>query len=381
MTLDLASSQTLLNRLRGFLALSIIWHHLQPVQLIIFDKVDLYFLISVPGRVIVWMFFVLSGYGIYYSYINKKYRLTVKEAFRFYFNRAIRILPLFYLTALIYWILVLYNAPLDLPDWQTIVKSLFFLDMNLYTGINAFTPSWFVGVIVHFYLLAPLLVALYIYIYKKVRLVGMFVILVAVSIVLHKFGYYCAGSYDIRNIIGNLSLFFWGFFAYCVYYDQSPIREVGFKVASKRIAFLISVLIYFEIIFYIYSFNRGNFWIKPFEAIVGIGSVLLIQYILYSDRKRNALVNPYARTIKYLPGKVFSKLGERSYGLYLWHGIVIVILSKVIFLGSKGPPFLLLSTKIIFFICTTTASYLLSAVFFYILEKPFQRLYKGIAIE
>jgi peptidoglycan/LPS O-acetylase OafA/YrhL len=41
-------------------------------------------------------------------------------------------------------------------------------------------------------------------------------------------------------------------------------------------------------------------------------------------------VNPYARTIKYLPGKVFSKLGERSYGLYLWHGIVIVILSKVV---------------------------------------------------
>ena len=82
------------DRFRGFLAMAIVWHHNGVVSLKIFN-LDISSLFSFPGRITVWLFFVLSGYGIYYGYRKEKYELTIKESFRFYFNRAIRILPLF----------------------------------------------------------------------------------------------------------------------------------------------------------------------------------------------------------------------------------------------------------------------------------------------
>jgi peptidoglycan/LPS O-acetylase OafA/YrhL len=57
-----------LTMLRGLLALAIIWHHLQPepIASMTVGGVNLFFLISFPGRISVWLFMVISGYSIYH---------------------------------------------------------------------------------------------------------------------------------------------------------------------------------------------------------------------------------------------------------------------------------------------------------------------------
>lgn len=360
--------------LRGFLALSIIWHHLQPVPLKIFD-IDFFFLISFPGRIIVWLFFVISGYSIYYGYMNGKYDLNVKDTLRFYFNRAIRILPLFYLTILISWISFLYISPHDLPSWQSILRTIFFLDFNFYKGINTFTPAWFVGIIFYFYIFAPVLVAGYTFLYKRtgIRVTLAFLILLACAG--HLFGYWCSGTYDIRNFMGCFPLFLFGFFAYSLNNDAQEILQKIFYFISVKLSLLI-LLILLECAFIVYAFGRGLFFIIPIECFIGLWGGILIVLLLHNDTlSRNRQFGVVSR-FKTFGSSLVEKLGQQAYGLYLWHGVVIVMFSHMGLFNTEGPPFGSFFDRFKFFLVTAITSYLVSIIFYYLLEKPFQGLYK-----
>ena len=362
-----------INMLRGFLVLSILWHHLQPVPLKIMD-IDVFFLISFPGRIIVWLFFVISGYSIYYGYMNEKYDLNVKDTLRFYYNRAIRILPLFYLTIFISWIFFLYISPQDLPSWQSILRTMFFMDFNLYKGINTFTPAWFVGIVIYFYLFAPILVAGYTFMYKRTNLMMLSIVLIALAYICHYFGHWCSGTYDIRNFAGCLPFFLFGFFAYSLNNDAQRILQKIFKYISIRISFLI-MLILFEYAFYYYVYKTGNFFMKPIEGFIGLGGCVLIVLLLQNDASSKSYQSQIVSFLKSFSSSLFEKLGQQAYGFYLWHGIVILIFSKMFLFNMKGPPFSSFFERLKFFGVTAITSYLVSIIFYNLLERPFHGLY------
>lgn len=367
-------SYNTINMLRGFLVLSIIWHHLQPVPLKIFD-IDFFFLISFPGRIIVWLFFVISGYSIYYGYMNGKYDLNVKDTLRFYFNRAIRILPLFYLTILISWISFLYISPQDIPSWQSILRTMLFLDFNFYKGINTFTPAWFVGIIIYFYIFAPVLVAGYTFMYKRTGLMVVFILLMLLAYICHYFGHWCSGTYDIRNFAGCLPFFLFGFFAYSLNNDAQKTLQKIFNFISVSLSLLI-ILIFFEYAFYFYAYEKGNFFMKPIEGFIGLVGSILIVLLLQKDTSSKNWQVRIVSFLKMFGSSLFQKLGQQAYGLYLWHGIVILIFSKMVLFNTQGPPFSSFFERFKFFLVTAITSYLISIIFYYLLEKPFHGLYK-----
>lgn len=356
-----------LNMLRGFLALAIIWGHHEKVPIAI-SGMDFFFLISFPGRIIVWIFFVISGYSIYYGYRNNKYALTFGDTMRFYHNRAIRILPLFYISTIVAWLCFIYVKPQDLPSWQSIVRTLFFMDFNLFNGIYSFTPTWFIGIIIYFYLFAPIIVKGYQMLKERMTLRETYLFMFALAVVGHWLGYLTAGSYDIRNFIGCFSLFLFGFLAYDIVHEHRIQSSIFKRMLESRIIYFV-IFFLLELSFFIYS--NGLFFILPMEGIIGsIACILVI--VLAKGQVDSHRWNFFSQYLT----KILQNIGCQSYGLYLWHGSIMVLILRSGFIGIYGPPFRSMTALAAAFVLTVIMSYAISVIFYSIVEKPYQNLYK-----
>jgi peptidoglycan/LPS O-acetylase OafA/YrhL len=360
----------LLTPLRGFLAVAIVWGHLQAVPLNVWGF-DIYIFFSFPGRIMVWLFFVLSGYSIYAGYQNNKYHLNVKDTGRFYFNRIIRIIPLFYLTTILTWIVKMYISPEVIPKFMEILKTIIFFDFNLKNGIYEFTPTWFIGILVYFYLIAPILVKIYSLCKERLNNRELVFLLLFLSVFGHFIGSIFAGSNDIRNFVGCLPLFIFGFFAYDLGKEQTEHdKSIFYRIADNCLIYIILIM---ATVFSFIIYRSGAFWILPMEGYVGFLGVLLISTLKRVETTINVKsVNFFLKIILY----TFNSLGKKSYGIYLWHSLVVSLLFITGFV-FKGPPFTNIFHLLAAFIITVSVSYILSCIFFYLVEKPYHNLYKG----
>lgn len=367
-----------LTMLRGFLALAIIWHHLQPepIASMSLGGKNVFFLISFPGRISVWLFMAISGYSIYHGYREGKYKFSRQDTLRFYFNRAVRILPLFYVTVLLTWVVMTYLSPKDLPPPEEIVRTLFFIDFNMLDGIYTFTPTWVIAILVQFYLLAPLLARGYHASLDRAGLRLSLFALIAIAIACHFLGRQMTTSYDIRNIVGCLPLFLFGFFAY----DLRHEHRKEFAAFCRRIPLFYSLFVFmmialFESAFFLYQYRFGTFLERPMEAYIGILGAALIS-LLQSDDLRQRKVHEAAGS---LPGRWAKRFlcsaGEQSYGLYMWHGIIItlVVHSGFLPLGDFAHP--TFGSLVQTFLAVSILTYLVSVIFYRIIERPYHLLY------
>lgn len=353
--------------LRGLLALAIIWGHLQVVPLEIYTT-DVFFLISFPGRIIVWMFFIISGYSIYAGYRVGKYNLNLKDSFRFYYNRAIRILPLFYITTILTWLSLIYISPGELPPWQQIIRTLLFFEFNMKSGIYTFSPTWYIGILIYFYLVAPFLAQGYMFIKKKLTFREIFWFVILISVAGHWIGSLSAKSNDIRNLVGCLPLFIFGFLSYDMAHDDLDPPLKLYKLIERKTMYVILFVI-FELIFFIYK--RGGFFALPMELVIGsLGAVMLT--LLTWKTTTHLPENIMTAYLK----KVLCELGKQSYGLYLWHSLVIILLFRSGFIGISGPPFGNIKYLAMAFAITVSISYALSILSRSLIEKPYKSLYK-----
>ncbi len=362
--------------LRGFLALAIIWHHLQPEPLPNFtlQGKNVFFLISFPGRISVWLFFLISGYTMYYAYRTGKYALDVRNICRFYFNRAIRILPLFYLTVLLKWLILLYSSPHGLPSSQENLKSMFFITVSMKSGIYTFTPTWVIGILVHFYVLAPFLVKAYRFVYRGLGSRVAFVALILFSLSCHYAGRWIDDSYDLRNIVACLPLFLFGFLAFDLCHERQESRPNWFMRLPAPVVFLF-LLVVFEFAFYFYQYNFGAFLEKPLDVYVGLFGALLISRLILLKKKAADEERGFISRLRMGIGWFLSKAGQQSYGLYLWHGIIIVltIQTNIVFsqISRSSIKFLLSA-----FLWVSVCTFFISLGAYYILEKPYHLLYQ-----
>ena len=129
---------------RAILAFGIIWHELQPPAVVLDVP------INVPGRIIVWMFYVLSGYSISQGFYGSRYSLTWKSIGQFYWRRLLRILPLFYAAYFAIWFLR--ESPLlSLATLQDI------LFLHYWFNLSGLGHAWFLGPLVQIYIIFPVL--------------------------------------------------------------------------------------------------------------------------------------------------------------------------------------------------------------------------------
>ncbi len=317
-----------LNTLRFFAAYFVLLHHGETIR----AKYGLpnyeHFSFFRNGSLAVSFFFVLSGFLITYLLLSELAKKQDINLSKFYMRRVLRIFPLYYLLVIIGLIAIpIFLHLIHFPNTQPYdtatggVLFLFFLSfvVNAVFGSHLLEPLWSIGVEEYFYLIwAPLFKFFKTHILKVIG--G--VILVKSMIILF------FSTQNINNewfrVIGDilLSLKFelmaiGGLGAYAVFKHKSRVENAFVFTLIFQILFLTILFIRLflngyciENQFLIYKF----LFLTPLVGSFTEGGLFLWLIL-------NVSVNPKA--LFKLNNAFLEKLGEISYGIYMYQMLVI----------------------------------------------------------
>ncbi len=140
-----------LENLRGFFSAYVVLHHyVFTIDAFAFLRKFLYF-----GQLSVMVFFILSGFVIYYSSIGRDPKLNIKKYLK---RRFRRVYPVFLIALLMGWILksILDGHPAD-PEWSELLGNLLMLqDKHPYAWFSPYLHNlslWTLSYEIFFYLL------------------------------------------------------------------------------------------------------------------------------------------------------------------------------------------------------------------------------------
>jgi len=349
-----------LNGLRAIAALSVVVSHTDLLPGVTDFGLDPLFNFSIPmGAFAVTLFFVISGFLITYLLVNEvnlKKDVSIKK---FYMRRILRIWPIYYLFLILalplFWILQ-HPKNIITPDMFYFV----FFSANVpfilkHGGIAILVHYWSIGVEEQFYLFWPWVVH-----FVRRRLLPVSIIIFAVLFVLKVFLWHLHGSE------------FWGYRIFFVNrFDCMMVGAIGailyFNKNKRFIAFfthrlsqLFAWLLYISV-----SLN----WIHiPLPISHEIVAVAALSIIMGQVNGKNRIVN--------LEKKGFDFLGKISYGIYVIHPVILLLLSRIFYSVQLTP---LIKYPLVFvtsLICVILIAWLSYTYF----EKPFLRLKNRFAI-
>ena len=255
------------------------------------------------------VFFTISGFFItklIYEQVNN----TDFSLIAFYRNRARRIMPLTLFIGLVSLALgIATMLPDDLENLaQSVIATNFFINnilqaittKNYWDVVNEYKPlmhAWYLGVIVKYYVLYPPLIML---VMKKrpTWLVPILLIFGGASLTLYLLPYFAAHEKFYLIIFR-----FWEFAAGGIAAVALKDKLIKHKY-SFLLAFLLASLMCFD-----FSFI-------PSEIIL-LSTVLLSVCLLVISNKENKLCKFL------LENKLFVAIGKISFGLYLWHQVLL----------------------------------------------------------
>lgn len=279
--------------LRGVFASSVVWWHTLGYQL----DFQIASVFHISGRLAVWMFFGISGYVIGYGFFSQRYPITAIGILSFLTRRIFRILPLFwfatFFTIVMFW---LSGRPTDLGFSQLFALQLQHRDYPV--GV-----FWTLGLELQFYLIAPVVTGILLYFRQWSFQVG-----IGLWVVLWL---WFGDIPDDRSLLGNLQHFIAGMLV-----SKAYLSGYLDKYLSKRGAFVFSGIGFLSISIANLFYHSNEFWSLhgSFVSDVAIVSLLIVHCAL--ERMR-VVSNPVTR--------VLMVLGVLAYGLYAWHGVLLVI--------------------------------------------------------
>lgn len=359
-----------LNSIRFFAALAVIIHHIELTKYW-FHQPNIYttsFVGGVFGQLGIILFFVLSGFLITFLLLEEQKRTDDISIKKFYIRRILRIWPLYYLIV----ILGLFILPkvhfFDVPDISSHVhehffsKSLMFLSFfpdlayAIYEPVPYAEQSWSVGVEEQFYLIWPLLIAVVIRRKKTLNmLIGVILFYVAIKVAstivytnhpenrVFEEVYYFWNNFSIDCMaIGGIG-------AYLLFYKKEKVLNVLF---NKYLQIALYVLLAVVTVkgFAIPMFNY------EFYALI------FIVLILNLAANKNTVIN-----LEYKP---LNYLGKISYGLYMYHNIILVVVLKFVIYYS-GVTLNSLTGNIIYYGLAISTTILVAGLSYRFIERPF----------
>ena len=257
----------------------------------------------------VTIFFVLSGFLITYLLMleKEKKEINIKA---FYVRRILRIWPLYYLYIALVLVTILVVKSGNV-NWNSLVYYIFFT-ANIPFIFNFAIPYldhlWSIGVEEQFYLFWPWLI-------RKIKknvvqfLIAIILIFNLIRVVLW---FFFPGSFSaIFSIVNRFDCMMIGGVGAILYFNKSKIFLTFFD--NKKAQF-IAVLILMLLV--INKFHTN--------AIVDtfIVSIVSLTIIVGQINTKNRLVN--------LNHSVFDFFGKISFGIYIYHPLIIFYLSKFI---------------------------------------------------
>jgi peptidoglycan/LPS O-acetylase OafA/YrhL len=319
-----------LNALRFFAASLVVFHHAEQIR----SKSGLFNLKSFSffnnGGIAVAFFFILSGFLITYLLLKERSSSGVISIKKFYYRRILRIWPLYYLlvflgTLLIPFLISYLNISYEMPYTfsEVILFFVFFAPfmVTFIFGHHLLEPLWSIGVEEIFYIFwAPLL-----------NYVNLSVAKISVFIIVFKFLLVWFSPYFIENelyfqLLGKLqfeSMAVGALGAVWVFNYQEQLRSSIF-IFHRLSQIILMSFITIRIVFFdylisnvnVFAFIQGTF---IFNLAVNF---LFLWLILNVSLNKDSLIKFNSR--------VFNFLGDISYGIYMYHMLVIFTIMHVL---------------------------------------------------
>lgn len=346
-----------LDGLRFLAALGVLWIHTWSrfgTPRFYIGRIDIANLLAIGGNG-VDLFFVISGFCMYYFYGYKK-QFSYHDFYRFIIKRWVRLSPAFYAATIVYILFKLFVFKYNVNIIPEFLTSIFYLNSILadYTPASHF---WTLGVEFQFYFTIPFLLIyqvkngftrVFIYLYGAVSLLGL------ISVFIFK-----AQSDSLTD-----QLLFRGVeFAFGILSARVLLKRIS-EVKFRAIWVILSLLITYcgRILISKPILSLSASYYNMFKLL---GFALMscgFAGILYLSVTSSGWLNRFLGNIP------FKTMGKISYSFYLWHGLVIDMVTKytLTIFQSKGITGPLVSTLI-----STIILYPVSLLSYSYLEKPF----------
>lgn len=310
----------------------------------------------------VQLFFVLSTFSLFYSTAHTVSREGWAE--RYFVKRYFRIAPLFYFM-LIAWIVLLSSRGVDLSSSEILLNILLVFNFVPGKHESIVQAGWTVGVEVIMYALLPLL---FLTIRRLSHALLFVCIAIAISLVVRQQLNLAGGvlqKYSYFSFASSLGSFALGILAFKIF-------DFGRGASSVR-----RRLIYFSglalvvLLFGTLILEAYNVTAELEPTAVGLVWCMLFAVIVYIQAMGPAPL---------LSSGVLVFLGERSYGLYLTHPMVIFWLGPLnIWLYSHAEPLLGAWAFVPCGVLTLGASICSSIVVYKLIERPGMQLGQTIS--
>ena len=329
--------------LRALACFAVIFLHMyyslfnQPKELLKQYPNILSFLLA-DGTSAVLLFFTLSGYLMFKIFDLNNYTFNITGLIKFYIGRIKRIVPL-YLFVLVVGILFVDTTLLKPNNWQQLSELFTFRQYFsgpkdiIYEKHQWFSVAWSLVVEMQYYLVAPLIA----FILYKVRNIWVNLVLFGVANYFIYIKYY--EDLVINNsstlMLKNISCYFFYFLSGAILVNLIHNQWIN-KVLSNLYVFLPFLVV---AIFYLPIWvgqNPNNYLVieysKHLRIIVHLLFLLAIgifesmyYYMRPSKMDTHNILNNFKNWKKSL-----EFFGHLSYGMYLWHLLIIFQLNNII---------------------------------------------------
>lgn len=296
------------------------------------------------------IFFLMSGFLITYLLLVEKQRYGRIDIKSFYMRRVLRIWPLYYFCVAMAPVLSHYAQE---PVANMPMHLLFLGNFDLMKhgwGSTAVNHLWSICIEEHFYLVWPLLVA----VVPRPKLTTAFGAVILLSFLTRLYYFYFVPDSYMALYLHTLCR--WDALAIGSLLAYAHFHGYGLPQVPAALRWMVygSTLLIFASDAY---GNWDNVFLLSFKKYVFLG---VIAFFL-----GNVLFNPTS-AVKWRGRTVFHYFGKISYGIYMFHGFVILVLLRV-FPAFHTPLF-------IFWVLVFTL--LISAASYELVEKPILRLKK-----
>lgn len=319
------------NFLKGISCLFVFIFHCYYVTKLLQPEISANLFFFTPAWTAVWIFFILAGYLTGQSFIKKRYSAeTFFDVVKFYGQRALRILPLYFFVVFLDISFINTNIYFDLNT--EVLKRVLTLSIRSPYGTPMIGNLWFVCTLLQLYLLAPLF---YKFVFIKIEtshnnkifFLMLCILLLAVSFFARFFllGRINWASYIYENVIFNLDFFFGGFL-FCSFTSGNFETELKKKIRPLIfVVFSAFVLINMMLMKKHAMLDVGAEDIKVFYPTLTIVMTFLLIYFFETaptSESKNVL-------IFFNPLKWIERMGVISFGFFLCHCQTIYNIAKI----------------------------------------------------
>ncbi len=316
------------------------------------------------GGIGVSLFFVLSGFLITYIILEEKKIKGQLNLYHFFVRRILRIWPLYYLMIAFAYVTPYLLHILKLPSsasgyeptwWMslTFLENYKMMQMNNHPNVSPLSVMWSLCIEEHFYIFWGILL----YFSKTKHLPAIFLSLILISNIANIL--YIENNILLSDLITNLNYFVFGALPAFLLNKNTETFELLITNIRNPYKYLVIILVLFAV------FIIPNYTIKSlvyFEPMIfGLLFSLLITLII-----------PLKNNFRICDKNILSKLGLYTYGLYLYHTIILNLLFHIFnnFRISLASPI----NAILFFTISLGTTIGISILSYHLFEKQFLKL-------